>query len=85
MSNRKGYVPSCIREGTQIYRVLQALYEVPGLPMTSIELADETGLSLKHCSGYMYTLRKMGLAKSEQVYRPGVNAFAYQHWVGEWL
>ena len=83
--NRKGYVLKAVREGTQIHQVLQVLQEMPGIPMTTVELSDETGLSIKHCCGYMYTLRKMGLAHSTQAHRPGVKAFAYQHWVGDLL
>lgn len=73
-----------INPGTDLYRVWAALSEYPGVPMTSREIADETGLPLKQCSGYMYTLRKKGLAQSRpcQDLRQGQT---YEHWVGELL
>ena len=71
---------------TDLHKVWTALNEMPGVPMTSQELADETGLTLKQCSGYAYTLRKMGLAQSRcQTRAMGVRGARYEHWVGELL
>lgn len=70
-----------VRKGSDLHRVLAALHEMPGVPMTSTELADETGLPQKQCSGYMYVLRQLGLASS----RPRKVGHGYEHWVGEGL
>lgn len=72
--------------GSDIHKVLMALRELPGVPMTSQELADETGLPLKQCSGYVYTLRKKGLAQSRPVAGEGLGrGKRYEHWAGELL
>lgn len=72
-----------LRPGTDIHRIYLALSEFPGVPMTTRELMDETGLPLKQCSGYMWTLRQRGLAQS----RPSEqrNGQTLEHWVGELL
>ena len=75
-----------VRRGSDLYRVLAALHELAGVPMSSTELADETGLPLKQCSGYMYTLRKLGLAHSRPANsRLGGRGTRSEHWVGELL
>lgn len=75
---------SAVRKGTDIYRVLAALHELPGIAMTSAELADETGLSIKQCGAYLYTLRQLGLAHSGVLaVQPKGRADTLEHWVGE--
>lgn len=76
---------AAVRKGTDMYRVLAALHEMPGIAMTSTELADETGLSIKQCGAYMYTLRQLGLAHSSVLSVPPKKGRGdtLEHWVGE--
>lgn len=84
MTAMKSHQARTLGSGTQLSAVYAALWELPGVPMTSQELADETGLSLKFCSGYMYTLRQLGLAQSAPADpQGGHRQGTLLHWVGE--
>ncbi|MBZ9715345.1 hypothetical protein [Deinococcus multiflagellatus] len=72
-----------VRQGSDMYRVLAALHELPGVPMTTQELADETGLVLKRCSGYAYYLCQMGLIQSRSTTGVRGQGRRYEYWAGE--